>query len=236
MPPSLAGWRTSEARAGEEARTVPPTVRVCVRIQAIDAMARPAQAEIRARQPENSALDPAPPGAGDCGLLLAGLGGRAHRRHLLSAADLRVRIARGTRAGFLVHEHRAASLADVPIAGVSGHGSLPRTPTESGSPARRRRHARSQPEGFARRDRARSVALPSVFDFSRCSRLLDVGGGTGSWSMAVARACPQLEITVSESLPAMRGRARCRQATMPSCWPTSFTATRQTRIGRCCRR
>ncbi len=43
-----------------------------------------------------------------------------------------------------------------------------------------------------------AAALPKTFDFSRCRRLLDVGGGTGSWSIAVAQAYPHLEATVFE--------------------------------------
>src|SRR6187401_298021 len=35
-------------------------------------------------------------------------------------------------------------------------------------------------------------SLPGAFDFSRHRHLLDVGGGTGSWSIAVARAHPHL--------------------------------------------
>jgi SAM-dependent methyltransferase len=43
-----------------------------------------------------------------------------------------------------------------------------------------------------------AAALPKTFDFSRHRRLLDVGGGTGSWSIAVAQAYPHLEATVFE--------------------------------------
>ncbi len=52
-----------------------------------------------------------------------------------------------------------------------------------------------------------AAELPRVFDFSRSERLLDVGGGTGSWSIAVARRYPQLEATVLE-LPAVAPVAR----------------------------
>jgi SAM-dependent methyltransferase len=43
-----------------------------------------------------------------------------------------------------------------------------------------------------------SSALPEVFDFAGCQRLLDVGGGTGSWSIAIARRYPHLAATVLE--------------------------------------
>ena len=43
-----------------------------------------------------------------------------------------------------------------------------------------------------------AAALPRTFDFSGRRRLLDVGGGTGSWSIAVARAHPAIEATVFE--------------------------------------
>jgi SAM-dependent methyltransferase len=43
-----------------------------------------------------------------------------------------------------------------------------------------------------------AAALPKAFDFSRARRLLDVGGGTGSWSIAVARTNPRLQATVFE--------------------------------------
>lgn len=56
-----------------------------------------------------------------------------------------------------------------------------------------------------------AAALPKTFDFSRHRRLLDVGGGTGSWSIAVAQAYPHLEATVFE-LPAVAEIARQRIA------------------------
>lgn len=56
-----------------------------------------------------------------------------------------------------------------------------------------------------------AAALPKTFDFSRHRRLLDVGGGTGSWSMAVARAYPHVQATVFE-LPAVADIARKRVA------------------------
>jgi predicted O-methyltransferase YrrM len=56
-----------------------------------------------------------------------------------------------------------------------------------------------------------AAALPKTFDFSRHRRLLDVGGGTGSWSIAVAQAYPHLEATVFE-LPTVAEIARQRIA------------------------
>ena len=52
-----------------------------------------------------------------------------------------------------------------------------------------------------------AAALPQTFDFSPHRRLLDVGGGTGSWSIAVARKYPHVEATVLE-LPAVVDIAR----------------------------
>jgi SAM-dependent methyltransferase len=54
-----------------------------------------------------------------------------------------------------------------------------------------------------------AAALPEAFDFSRHRRLLDVGGGTGSWSIAVAQAHPHLGGTVFE-LPTVAEFARKR--------------------------
>lgn len=45
-------------------------------------------------------------------------------------------------------------------------------------------------------------ALGRVVDLATCDRLLDVGGGTGSWSIALAAQYPQLRATVLE-LPAV---------------------------------
>jgi SAM-dependent methyltransferase len=52
-----------------------------------------------------------------------------------------------------------------------------------------------------------AAALPQTFDFSPHRRLLDVGGGTGSWSIAVARQYPHVEATVLE-LPTVADIAR----------------------------
>ena len=50
-------------------------------------------------------------------------------------------------------------------------------------------------------------ALPDTFDFSSHRRLLDVGGGTGSWTIAVAQRYPNLEATILD-LPAVVPLAR----------------------------
>lgn len=54
-------------------------------------------------------------------------------------------------------------------------------------------------------------ALPATFDFSSHRRLLDVAGGTGSWTIAVAQCNPNLEATIFE-LPAVVPLARERIA------------------------
>ena len=56
-----------------------------------------------------------------------------------------------------------------------------------------------------------AAALPATFDFSGHSRLLDIGGGTGSWSIAVAHRHPGLHATVFE-LPKVADVARKRIA------------------------
>lgn len=56
-----------------------------------------------------------------------------------------------------------------------------------------------------------AAALAATADFSGQQRLLDVGGGTGSWSIAVARAHPHMKATVFE-LPTVAGIARSRAA------------------------
>ena len=52
-------------------------------------------------------------------------------------------------------------------------------------------------------------ALPEVVDLSSARRLLDVGGGTGSWSVAAVRRHPHLRATVLE-LPVVTEMARSR--------------------------
>lgn len=54
-------------------------------------------------------------------------------------------------------------------------------------------------------------ALAEVFDFSPHRRLLDVGGGTGSWTIEAAKRYPHLAATVFE-LPAVARVARQRVA------------------------
>lgn len=54
-----------------------------------------------------------------------------------------------------------------------------------------------------------AAALPHAFDFSPHRHLLDVGGGTGSWSIAVLRRYPHMEATVLE-LPTVADMARKR--------------------------
>ena len=50
-------------------------------------------------------------------------------------------------------------------------------------------------------------ALPDVYDFSRHHRLLDVGGGTGSWLRAILGRAPSVQATLFE-LPAAAAVAR----------------------------
>lgn len=54
-------------------------------------------------------------------------------------------------------------------------------------------------------------ALPEKFDFAPHRRLLDIGGGTGSWTIAVAQRNPDLEATVVD-LPVVVPMARRRIA------------------------
>jgi SAM-dependent methyltransferase len=54
-------------------------------------------------------------------------------------------------------------------------------------------------------------ALGEVVDFSSSRRLLDVGGGTGSWSIATVRRYPHLQATIVE-LPAVAALAERRIA------------------------
>ncbi|WP_020107555.1 methyltransferase [Nocardia sp. 348MFTsu5.1] len=56
-----------------------------------------------------------------------------------------------------------------------------------------------------------AAALPNVVDLSTARRLLDIGGGTGSWSIAAVRACPTLQATVLD-LPVVAEIARGRVA------------------------
>jgi ubiquinone/menaquinone biosynthesis C-methylase UbiE len=54
-------------------------------------------------------------------------------------------------------------------------------------------------------------ALPGAFDFGPHRRLLDIGGGTGSWSIAVARRHEHIEAAVLD-VPATAERARSQAA------------------------
>ena len=54
-----------------------------------------------------------------------------------------------------------------------------------------------------------AAALTATVDFPARQRLLDVGGGTGSWSIAIARAHPHMKATVFE-LPAVAAVAHVR--------------------------
>ena len=56
-----------------------------------------------------------------------------------------------------------------------------------------------------------AAALPRVVDFSRHRRLLDIGGGTGSWTIAAVQSNPHLQATVFE-LPVVARVARGRVA------------------------
>jgi SAM-dependent methyltransferase len=56
-----------------------------------------------------------------------------------------------------------------------------------------------------------AAALANSYDFAAHRRLLDVGGGTGSWSVAAVRAHPGLTATVLE-LPVVAAMARERVA------------------------
>jgi hypothetical protein len=56
-----------------------------------------------------------------------------------------------------------------------------------------------------------AAALASGFNFSTHRRLLDIGGGTGSWSIAIVEEHPQLEAAIFE-LPAVAEVAKKRIA------------------------
>ena len=66
-------------------------------------------------------------------------------------------------------------------------------------------------EGVEAIQAAPSHALPSSYDFHRHQRLLDLGGGTGSWLLAILRQYPRLEGTLFE-LPTAAAVARERLA------------------------
>jgi SAM-dependent methyltransferase len=69
-------------------------------------------------------------------------------------------------------------------------------------------------EGVEAIQAAPAMALPNAYDFSRHRRVLDLGGGTGSWLIAVLRHYPGLEGTLFE-LPNAAAVARQRLAGDP---------------------
>lgn len=66
-------------------------------------------------------------------------------------------------------------------------------------------------EGVEALNAAPAAALAATDGFAGCRRLLDIGGGTGSWSIDVVRARPEMTATVFE-LPQVVGLARQRIA------------------------
>ena len=70
-------------------------------------------------------------------------------------------------------------------------------------------------EGVEAIQAAPSQALPSTYDFSRHQRILDLGGGTGSWLTAILRQHSSLEGTLFE-LPAAAAVARRHLASDPA--------------------
>jgi SAM-dependent methyltransferase len=69
-------------------------------------------------------------------------------------------------------------------------------------------------EGVEAIQAAPARALPTAYDFSRHRRVLDLGGGTGSWLIAVLRHYPGLEGTLYD-LPNAAAIARQRLAGDP---------------------
>lgn len=69
-------------------------------------------------------------------------------------------------------------------------------------------------EGVEAIQAAPANALPASYDFSRHERLLDVGGGNGSWLLAVLANSPRLRGTLLE-LPGPAALARQRLADHP---------------------
>ena len=70
-------------------------------------------------------------------------------------------------------------------------------------------------EGVAAIQAAPSQALPSIYDFGRHHRILDLGGGTGSWLTAILRRYGGLEGTLFE-LPTTAAVARRHLASDPA--------------------
>lgn len=62
-------------------------------------------------------------------------------------------------------------------------------------------------EGVEAIQAAPAQALPAAYDFSRHRRVLDLGGGTGSWLRAIVRRYPDLQATLFD-LPAAAALAR----------------------------
>jgi SAM-dependent methyltransferase len=70
-------------------------------------------------------------------------------------------------------------------------------------------------EGVEAIQAAPAQALPDTYDFSRHGRVLDLGGGTGSWLLAILGRHPHLNGTLFE-LPMAAGIARQRFADHPA--------------------
>ena len=70
-------------------------------------------------------------------------------------------------------------------------------------------------EGVEAIQAAPAQALPSTYDFSRHQRILDLGGGTGSWLTAILRQYSGLEGTLFE-LPSAAAVARGHLASDPA--------------------
>ena len=70
-------------------------------------------------------------------------------------------------------------------------------------------------EGVEAIQAAPARTLPTVYDFSRHRRVLDIGGGTGSWLSAILASYPSLQATLFE-LPAAAALARQHLAGHPA--------------------
>jgi ubiquinone/menaquinone biosynthesis C-methylase UbiE len=94
----------------------------------------------------------------------------------------------------------------------TGHGQAPTQPTDD--------EQRLYSEGVEAIQAAPAHALPASYDFSAHERLLDLGGGTGSWLLAVLHQYPHLRTTLFE-LPGAAALARRRLAEdEPGAYPT----------------
>jgi methyltransferase family protein/O-methyltransferase len=85
----------------------------------------------------------------------------------------------------------------------TGHGQATAQPTDD--------QQRLYSEGVEAIQAAPAHALPASYDFSAHERLLDLGGGTGSWLLAVLHQHPRLRTTLFE-LPGAAALARHRLA------------------------